>query len=122
MPICKDEDMTFPHGHGKKYKTAFNTDVLVRREKVIGDHYYTDLFSFECMHTGYTIARYINGKKYKSRYEMLNHAVMEYWLYRENGDGFGMQRNAFLLQIRLTTFSVYVAQAGQTVLNGVGQT
>ena len=39
--LCKDEDMTFSHGHGKKYKTAFNTDVLVRR-----DYYYTDLFSF----------------------------------------------------------------------------
>ena len=32
--ICKHEDMTFAHGHGKKYKTAFNTDVLVRREQV----------------------------------------------------------------------------------------
>ena len=39
--ICKDEDMTFSHRHGKKYKTAFNTDVLVRREKVIGDYYIT---------------------------------------------------------------------------------
>ena len=50
--ICKDEDRTFSHGHGKKYKTAFNTDILVRREKVIGDYYYTDLFSLECMDTG----------------------------------------------------------------------
>ena len=24
--ICKHEDMTFAHGHGKKYNTAFNTD------------------------------------------------------------------------------------------------
>ena len=33
--ICKHKDMTFAHGHGKKYKTAFNTDVLIRREQVI---------------------------------------------------------------------------------------
>ena len=93
--ICKDEDRTFSHGHGKKYKTAFNTDVLVRREKVIGDYYYTELFSFECMDTGSTIARYVNDNKYKSRYEMLNHVAMEYWSYGEYGDGFGMPRNAF---------------------------
>ena len=74
----------------KKYKTAFNTDVLVRREQVINDSFYTVLFSFECMHTGYTIARYVNGNKYKSRYEMLNHMVMEYWTYGEHGEGFGM--------------------------------
>ena len=76
--ICKDEDMIFSHGHGKKYKTAFNTDVLVRREKVTGVHYYTELFSLECMDTGFTIARYVNGNKYKSRYEMLNHVALEY--------------------------------------------
>ena len=93
--ICKHEDMTFAHGHGKKYKTAFNTDVLVRREQVINHSYYLVLFSFECLHTGYTIARYVNGNKYKSRYEMLNHVVMEYWTYGEHGEGFGMPRNAF---------------------------
>ena len=120
--ICKHEDMTFAHGHGKKYKTAFNTDVLVRREQGINDSYYTVLFSFECLHTGYTIARYVNGNKYKSRYEMLNHLVTEYWIYGEQGEGFGMPRNAFLQQNRLTTFSAYVKQAGQTMLYGVGQT
>ena len=93
--ICKHEDMTFAHGHGKKYKTAFNTDVLVRSEQVINDSYYTVLFSFECLHTGYTIARYVNGNKYKSRYEMLNHMVMIYWTYGEQWEGFGMPRNAF---------------------------
>ena len=67
----------------------------MRREKVIGDYCYTYLFSFECMHTGYTIARYVNGNKYKSRYEMLNNVAMEYWLYGEYRDGFGMPRNAF---------------------------
>ena len=67
----------------------------MRSEKVIGDYYYTELFSFECMHTGYTVARYVNGNKYKSRYEMLNHVAMEYWSYGENGEGFGMPRNAF---------------------------
>ena len=69
--ICKHEDMTLAHGHGKKYKAAFNMDVLVRREQVINDIYYTVLISFECLHTGYTIARYVNGKKYKFWYEML---------------------------------------------------
>ena len=53
---------------------------------------------------------------------MLNHVALEYWSYRESRDGFGMPRNVFLPQIRLTTFRAYVAQAGQTVLNGVGQT
>ena len=28
--ICKHEDVAFAHGHGKKYKTDFNTDILVR--------------------------------------------------------------------------------------------
>ena len=51
--ICKHEDVTFAHGHGKKYKTDFNTDILVRREPVRNDFYYTDLFSLECLHTGY---------------------------------------------------------------------
>ena len=97
--ICKDEDMKFSHGHGKKYKTTFNTDVLVRREKVIGDYFYTDLFSLECMDTGFTIARYVNRNKFKSRYEMLNHVAQKYWSYRESRDGFGMSRNVFLPQI-----------------------
>ena len=63
-----------------------------------------------------------NGEKYKSWYEMLNYAVMEYWSYGENGDGFGMPRNAFLPQTRPTTFSVYDVQAGQKRLSRVGQT
>ena len=70
-------------------------DVLVRREQVINDSYYTVLFSFECMHTGYTIAMYVSSNKYKSRYKMLNHMVMEYWTYGEHGEGFGMPSNAF---------------------------
>ena len=45
--VCKDKDRTFSHGHGKKYKTAFKTDILVSREKVIGVYYFTDLFSLE---------------------------------------------------------------------------
>ena len=93
--ICKHKDMTFSHGHGKMYKTAFNMDVLVRCEQVTNDSYYTVLFSLECMHTGYTVARYVNGNKYKSRYEMLNHVVMEYWTYGEHREGFGMPSNAF---------------------------
>ena len=67
----------------------------MRREKVIGDYYYTDLFSLECMDTGLTIARYVNRNKFKSRYKMLNYVALEYWSYGENGDGFGMPRNAF---------------------------
>ena len=30
--VCKLEDEVFSQGQGKKYKTDFNTDVLVRRE------------------------------------------------------------------------------------------
>ena len=93
--ICKHEDVTFAHGHGKKYKTDFNTDILVRREPVRNDFYHTDLFSLECLHTGYTTARYVNRNKYKSRYDVLNHVVTEYWVYGEYGEGFGMPKNAF---------------------------
>ena len=78
--ICKHEDVTFANGHGKKYKTDFNTDILVRRELVRNIFYYTDLFSLECLHTSYTTARYVSGNKYKSRYDMLNHVVTEYFL------------------------------------------
>ena len=70
--LCKDKDMTFAHGHGKKYKTSFNTDVLVRHKRVTNDNYYTHPLSFECMDTGYTMARYINCRKYTSWSEMLN--------------------------------------------------
>ena len=49
----------------------------------------------ECLHTGYTTARYVNGNKYKSRYEMLNHVVTEFWIYVEFGEAFGMPKNAF---------------------------
>ena len=70
--VCKNRSRSFTHGHGKKYNTRFNTDVLVRREDVIGDNYYTHLFTIQCMDTGLTIARYINRYKYDSRYHMLN--------------------------------------------------
>ena len=79
--VCKDEDRTFSHGHGKKYETTFNTDIPVRREKVINDDYYTDLFSLECMDTGYTIARYVNRDKFESRYEMLNFVALKILAY-----------------------------------------
>ena len=58
--VCKNKSRLFSHGHGNKYNTPFNTDVLVRREVVTGDKYYTHLFTIECMDTGFTIARYIN--------------------------------------------------------------
>ena len=92
--VCKDEDRTFSNGHGKKYKTAFNTDILVRCEKVIRDYYYTDLFSLECMDTGFIMARYVNRNKFEPRYEMLNWAALELWSYGENGDGFGIPTEA----------------------------
>ena len=44
------------NGHGKKYKTDFNTDVLVRWEPVRNDFYNTDLFTLECLHTEYITA------------------------------------------------------------------
>ena len=46
-------------------------------------------------YTGYTTARYVNKNKYKSRYDILNHVVIEYWVYVEFGEGFGMPKNAF---------------------------
>ena len=93
--VCKHEDKVFAHGHGKKYKTDFNTDVLVRGEPVRNDFYYTNLFSLECLHTGYIMARYLNRSKYASRYDMINKMVTKYWVYSEYGDGFGTPRNAF---------------------------
>ena len=93
--VCKHEDEVFSQGQGKKYKTVFNTDVLVRQEPVRNDFYYTDLFSLECLHTGYITARYVNSRKYESKYEMVNKVVTKYWVYGEYGDGFGTPRNAF---------------------------
>ena len=92
---------------------------LVRHEQVINDSYYTILFSFECLHTGYTIARYVNGNKYKSRYEMLNHVDMEYWTYGEHGEGFGMPRDAFFTA-EPTDDVQRLRHAGRS--DGVGQT
>ena len=46
------------------------------------------------MDTGYTIARYVNRDKFESRYEMLNYVVLELWAYGENGDDFGIPKNA----------------------------
>ena len=42
--VFKNKDRIFSHGHGKKYNTSFDTDILVRREEVINDDYYTHLF------------------------------------------------------------------------------
>ena len=81
--ICRHEDEVFTQGQGKKYKTDFNIDVLVRREPVRNDHYYTDLFSLECLHTRYTTARYVNRRKYESKYDMISNVVAEYWIYGE---------------------------------------
>ena len=92
----KHEDKVFTQGQGKKYKTDFNTDVLVRREPVRNDHYYTDLFSLECLHTRYITARYVNRRKYESKYDIISKVVAEYWIYGEYVDGFGTPfRNAF---------------------------
>ena len=87
--VGKNKSRLFSHGHGNKYNTRFNTDVLVRREVVTGDKYYTHLFTIECMDTGFTIARYINKHKYDSRYYMLNKVALDLWIYGEDGNGFG---------------------------------
>ncbi len=55
--MYKNKDRIFSHRHGKKYNTSFNTDILVRREGVTGDEYYTHLFTLECMDTGFTMAK-----------------------------------------------------------------
>ena len=60
-----------------------------------GDKYYTHLFTIECMDTGFTIARYINKHRYDSRYHMLNKVALDLWIYGEDGNGFGVPRNAF---------------------------
>ena len=106
--VCKNRSRSFTHGHGKKYNTRFNTDVLVRREDVIGDSYYTHLFTIQCMDTGLTIARYINRYKYESRYQMLNQVVLDLRVYGEDGTGFGVLRNAFLPLTQLMISRSYV--------------
>ena len=93
--VTRRLDKVFTQGQGKKYKTDFNTDVLVRWEPVRNDHYYTDLFSLECLHAGYTTARYVNRRKYESKHDIIRKVVAEYWIYKEYGDGFGTPRNAF---------------------------
>ena len=93
--VCKNKSRLFSHGHGNKYNTRFNTDVLVRREAVTGDKYYTHLFTIECMDTGFTIARYISCCRYDSRYHMLNKVALDLWIYGEDGNGLGVPRNAF---------------------------
>ena len=93
--LCRNKNRLFSHGLGQKYNTSFNTDVLVRREKVVGDDYYTHLFTLECMDTGYTIAKYINKYKYDDKYEMINDVVLGLWVYGESGNGFGCPKNAF---------------------------
>ena len=80
---CRHKNKVFTQGKGKKYKSSFNTDVLVRRKSVRNDYYYSHLFSLECLHTGYTTARYVNMRKYESKYDMLNKGVAEYWIYGE---------------------------------------
>ena len=46
---------------------------------------------------------------------MLNHAVMEYWSYGENGDDFGMQRNAFFTA-DLCTYTVHIVSISMFIL------
>ena len=53
--LCRNKNRLFSHGLGQKHNTSFNTDVMVRREKVLEDDYYTHLFTVECMDTGYTV-------------------------------------------------------------------
>ena len=86
--VCENKDRLLSHGHGKKYNASFNT-------QVIGDEYYTHLFTLEYMDTGYTVARYINKFKYESRYDRLNCVALELWANGEDGNGFGIPMNAF---------------------------
>ena len=102
----------------QQVSTDFNTDVLVWQEPVRNDYYYTDLFSLECLHTGYITARYVNRRKYESKYEMINKVFTEYWVYEEHGDGFGTPRNAFFTAEE----AVFIRQAGQRIWSGVDQT
>ena len=78
---CRNKNRLFSHGLGQKYNTSFNTDIMLRREKVLEDDYYTHLFTVECMDTGYTVAKYINKYKYEDKYEMINDVVLNLWVY-----------------------------------------
>ena len=93
--LCLNKNRLFSHGQGQKYNTSFNTDIMVRRERVIEDDYYTHLFTVECMDTGYTVAKYINQYRYEDKYEMINDVVLNLWVYGESGMGFGCPKNAF---------------------------
>ena len=88
--VCKNKSRVFSHGHGNKYTTPFNTDVLVRKEVGIGDKYYTHLVTLKCLDTGFTVGKYINKYKYDSRYDMLNEVALKLWVYGEDGTGFGV--------------------------------
>ena len=46
-------------------------------------------------HRVYHGSRYVNSRKYESRYDMVNKVVTEYWVYGEYSEGFGTPRNAF---------------------------
>ena len=88
---------------------------MVRREPVRNDYYYTQLFSLECLHTGYTTARYVNRRKYESKHDMISKVVAEYWIYGEYTDGFGTPRNTFLQQEKQTTFANFARQEVQRI-------
>ena len=93
--LCLHKNRLFPHSQGQTYSSSFNTDVMVRRELVSNDDYYTHLFTVECMDTGYTVARYVNKNRYDTKYEMFNDVVLNLWVYGETGMGYGCPKNAF---------------------------
>ena len=68
------------------------------------------------------MARYVNKRKYESRYDMINQVVTEYWVYSEYGEGFGIPKNAFFTTDEIDNICVFASQAGQKISNGAGQT
>ena len=68
------------------------------------------------------MARYVNSRKYKCRYDMVNNVVTEYWVYVEHGEGYGIPRNAFftsedtddIRRLRHAGRSENIKGAGQT--------
>ena len=64
---------------------------------------------------GYTTARYVNRRKYESKYDMISKVVAEYWIYGEYGDGVGTPRNAFFTAEEADAFAVFARQELQRI-------
>ena len=86
---CLHKGPIFTRGKLQRNESRFNTDVLIRSKRVTNDRYCTHLFLMECLNTSFTTARYVNRKKYTSKYDMVNKVATDCWIYGEYGDGFG---------------------------------